>query len=109
MINSNILESLHALGFEPTYTPIDDEPEKCVSLYIGQQKNGESRFLVTVSDFGDGLHWSMVRLDKWGGTGSRAACSSGNVLAFMYSQIAAIDRRDGKHRVTMSQSRAVES
>lgn len=108
VINPNILESLYALGFEPIYTSVStmrEVEQNCVSLYVGQQPNGEPRFMVTVSDFGDGLHWDFTRLDKWGGTGCRAAWKQGTVLASMYEIISDVDKRDGKHRVTMSQSR----
>jgi hypothetical protein len=76
-----------------------------VSLYVGRQSNGEPRFLATVADFGDGLHWELTRLDRWGGTGSRAAWKRGTILLFMYDVIAGVDRRDGTHRMKLSESR----
>lgn len=91
-------------GWRPIHPDINGKPETCVSIYFGRGGNGPAgtTHTATVIDERracpqyrhlDG--WSIVKLDKWGGTGSRAPIAMGSIdeLDELERRMQSIERR----------------
>lgn len=71
-IPQQLIDELHAEGWESMY----GSPE-AASIYFGVNGNGPkgtTHFAFVDAECG----WSIHRLDKWGGTGSRASIKMGD-------------------------------
>jgi hypothetical protein len=101
MLEPKLIEELEAMGLTLEDSSILG-PVMC-SAYVGRQPNGEPRFLVSVADFGDGLHWDAIRLDKWGGIGSRGAEKGGKMMVGVAQFLSGVDARDGTVRLSSKQ------
>lgn len=101
---TEIIQRLIDDGWRPIHPAFDGEPENCVSIYFGSGGNGPAgtTHTATVSDeyaerpqyrHLDG--WSIVKLDKWGGTGSRAPIAMGPIddIEGMERRMTSIERR----------------
>lgn len=100
------LRPLADLGWEvePTYGL--REESIAVSLYFGKQANGmesHQAFVYHPEAAGEVVEWSITKLDKWGGIGSRAPVRSGKDEAGMaclavLASIADIEARQKRSR-----------
>jgi hypothetical protein len=99
---SEAIQALIDEGWRPIHPNYDGEPEECVSIYFGSGGSGPAgtTHAATVVDYQDDRMnqfsgWGIVKLDKWGGTGSRKILAYGDIddIDGMRKRMESIERR----------------